>query len=48
VVPVAYALLARRTGSPGDVERRLNGELAAVAKPEPVVDIKTADRPAAE
>jgi multidrug efflux pump len=48
VVPVAYALLARRTGSPGDVERRLNGELAAVAKPEPVVHIKTADRPAAE
>jgi len=49
VVPVAYALLARRTGSPGDVERRLNTELAVpVAKPEPVVDIEIADRPAAE
>ncbi|MBK1720938.1 efflux RND transporter permease subunit [Thiocystis violacea] len=28
VVPVAYDLLARRTGSPGDVKRRLEQELA--------------------
>ncbi|MGE0855927.1 MAG: efflux RND transporter permease subunit, partial [Hyphomicrobiaceae bacterium] len=28
VVPVAYSLLARRTGSPGDVRRRLDNELA--------------------
>ncbi len=28
VVPVAYDLLARRTGSPGDVRRRLEGEMA--------------------
>jgi multidrug efflux pump len=49
VVPVAYALLARRTGSPGDVERRLNSELAApVAKRKPVAEVNTADRPAAE
>jgi multidrug efflux pump len=49
VVPVAYALLARRTGSPGDVARRLNGELAAPAtKPKPVAEVNTADRPAAE
>ena len=27
VVPVAYNLLARHTGSPGDVERRLRGEM---------------------
>ena len=26
VVPVAYRLLARRTGSPGDVRRRLHAE----------------------
>ena len=26
VVPVAYALLARRTGSPGDMKRRLEAE----------------------
>jgi multidrug efflux pump subunit AcrB len=30
VVPVAYDLLARRTGSPGDVARRLEREAAAV------------------
>ena len=49
VVPVAYMLLARRTGSPGDVERRLDRELAApVAKRKPVVEVKAADRPAAE
>jgi multidrug efflux pump len=30
VVPVAYDLLARRTGSPGDVARRLEREEAAV------------------
>ncbi|MEY6433965.1 efflux RND transporter permease subunit [Thioalkalicoccus limnaeus] len=30
VVPVAYDLLARRTGSPGDVKRRLLDESAAV------------------
>lgn len=29
VVPVAYDLLARRTGSPGDVRRRLEAEMAA-------------------
>ena len=49
VVPVAYALLARRTGSPGDVERRLNSEMAAtVEKPKPVVEVEAADSPAAE
>jgi len=49
VVPVAYMLLARRTGSPGDVARRLNSELAAsAAKPKPVAEVETADRPAAE
>ncbi len=32
VVPVAYSLLARRTGSPGDVRRRL---LAEKAQPQP-------------
>jgi multidrug efflux pump len=30
VVPVAYDLLARRTGSPGDVARRLEREEAEV------------------
>jgi multidrug efflux pump len=29
VVPVAYNLLARHTGSPGDTKRRLDQELAA-------------------
>ncbi len=29
VVPVAYDLLARRTGSPGDVKRRLEREMEA-------------------
>ncbi|MBA2780202.1 efflux RND transporter permease subunit [Billgrantia kenyensis] len=34
VVPVAYDLLARRTGSPGDVKRRLESEMAkAPAEP---------------
>ena len=28
VVPVAYSLIARRTGSPGDVQRRLHDQLA--------------------
>ncbi|MDX5434159.1 MAG: efflux RND transporter permease subunit, partial [Halomonas sp.] len=28
VVPVAYDLLARRTGSPGEVRRRLETEMA--------------------
>ncbi len=32
VVPVAYALLARRTGSPGDVERKLHEEMKAAAE----------------
>ncbi|AGA90696.1 cation/multidrug efflux pump [Thioflavicoccus mobilis 8321] len=32
VVPVAYDLLARRTGSPGDVKRRLLAESAAADK----------------
>ena len=31
VVPVAYDLLARHTGSPGDVKRRLERETAASA-----------------
>jgi multidrug efflux pump len=31
VVPTAYTLLARRTGSPGDVTRRLEEELAEPA-----------------
>jgi multidrug efflux pump len=30
VVPVAYDLLARRTGSPGDVRRTLEMEAAAI------------------
>jgi multidrug efflux pump len=29
VVPVAYALLARRSGSPGDTRRRLDAEIAS-------------------
>ncbi|MCC0006512.1 MAG: efflux RND transporter permease subunit [Hyphomicrobiaceae bacterium] len=29
VVPVAYSLIARRTGSPGDVQRKLDHELSA-------------------
>ncbi len=29
VVPVAYSLLARRTGSPGDVQRKLDSELGS-------------------
>ena len=33
VVPTAYSLLARRTGSPGDVARRLDEESAALAQP---------------
>jgi multidrug efflux pump len=39
VVPVAYDLLARRTGSPGDVARRLEREEAqtvdAATEPKP-------------
>ena len=31
VVPTAYTLLARRTGSPGDITRRLEEELAEPA-----------------
>jgi multidrug efflux pump len=33
VVPAAYGLLARRTGSPGDVARRLEAETEALAQP---------------
>lgn len=33
VVPAAYSLLARRTGSPGDVARRLKAESDATAQP---------------
>ncbi len=33
VVPAAYSLLARRTGSPGDVARRLDAETGALAQP---------------
>ena len=33
VVPAAYSLLARRTGSPGDVARQLEAETAAIAEP---------------
>jgi multidrug efflux pump len=33
VVPAAYSLLARRTGSPGDVARRLEAETDALAQP---------------
>ncbi len=33
VVPAAYSLLARRTGSPGDVARKLEAESAALAQP---------------
>ena len=33
VVPAAYSLLARRTGSPGDVARKLEAESEALAQP---------------
>jgi multidrug efflux pump len=33
VVPAAYSLLARRTGSPGDVARKLEAETEALAHP---------------
>ncbi len=33
VVPVAYSILARQTGSPGDVARRLEHEQSAVTQP---------------
>lgn len=33
VVPAAYSLLARRTGSPGDVARKLEAESAALTQP---------------
>jgi multidrug efflux pump len=33
VVPAAYSLLARRTGSPGDVARKLDAESEALAQP---------------
>ena len=33
VVPAAYSLLARRTGSPGDVTRKLEAETEALAQP---------------
>ena len=33
VVPAAYSLLARRTGSPGDVARKLEAESTALAQP---------------
>jgi len=32
VVPVAYQLLARRTGSPGAVRRRLEAEMAVLVR----------------
>jgi hypothetical protein len=32
-MPVAYDLLARRTGSPGDVERQLEAESAEDTEP---------------
>ncbi|MGF1641991.1 MAG: efflux RND transporter permease subunit [Rhodospirillales bacterium] len=48
VVPVAYALLARRTGSPGDVARRLEREMAPAARPQPLAEVGSAERPAAE
>ncbi|MBF8224398.1 efflux RND transporter permease subunit [Halomonas sp. 328] len=32
VIPVAYDLLARKTGAPGDVKRRLEAEMAAEAR----------------
>jgi len=35
VVPAAYQLLARRTGSPGAVRRRLEAEMAAGADSTP-------------
>jgi multidrug efflux pump len=38
VVPVAYNLLARGSGSPGDVARRLEGELAGVVTAENLDD----------
>ena len=43
VVPIAYTLLARKTGSPGDVARRLEAEKAVSA-----ANIKTSNSPAAE
>ena len=33
IVPAAYSLLARRTGSPGDVARRLDAETEALSQP---------------
>lgn len=35
IVPTAYSLLARRTGSPGDVARRLDAEADTAARPQP-------------
>ncbi|MEO0754950.1 MAG: efflux RND transporter permease subunit, partial [Pseudomonadota bacterium] len=35
IVPTAYSLLARRTGSPGDVARRLDAEAETAARPQP-------------
>ncbi len=50
VVPAAYHLLARNTGSPGDVARRLDRDLAAQknAEPPPPHPQEAATRPAAE
>ena len=44
VVPVAYSLFARHTGSPGDVKRRLRDEMeAVVAKVTPDVGAESTD-----
>jgi multidrug efflux pump len=42
LVPVAYSLLARGTGSPGDVERRLKAESAAPSRPSTAPDASAA------
>ncbi len=49
VVPVAYSLLARHTGSPGEVRRRLAEEMAPAPRPDlGWTGAKAAERPAAE
>ena len=48
VVPVAYSVFARRTGSPGDVARRLEAEMEAPDDTAPRTGPVPLDRPAAE
>jgi multidrug efflux pump len=49
VVPVAYSIIARGTGSPGDVKRRLESEMIEEPRrPHLATDADTPDRRAAE